>query len=385
MAREPAVIADRYELREVLGRGGMGEVRRAHDRRLARDVAVKILDASSGAKPENLARFEYEAKAAGALVHANVVRVYDFGDDGDRLYLVMEVLSGRTLVDEMALGPLLPERVVQVAQDVLAGLGAAHAHGIVHRDIKPGNVLFDDADRAKVSDFGVATSGTHDLTQTGLVVGTPAYVAPERLQGAAATPRSDIYAVGVMCYEALAGVKPFTGDSPIAVALAIERAQPTPLHERRPDVPRPLCDVVARAMAHDPSARFATAEDFARALGAALAGDDRSAVTAMLVESTPEPAIAATQAVPRAEARTRALPAVPPADATLTPAAPRRAGRNRAATVAMVLVLVALVVAAAVVGYLAFSDDGGSDQERRPLQTPELEDAFDHLQDLIEP
>src|SRR5689334_14683346 len=202
---EGTVVADRYELGALLGRGGMGEVRKARDRRLSRDVAVKVLDRDERTRPEALSRFEYEARAAAAVAHPNIVAIYDFGDDGERLYLVMELLDGRTLHDDIVRGALQPNDLVAIALDVLAGLGAAHARGIVHRDIKPGNVLFDARGRAKLGDFGVATSGSLDLTQTGMVLGTPAYLAPERLEGQRATPKSDIFAVGVMCYEALSG------------------------------------------------------------------------------------------------------------------------------------------------------------------------------------
>jgi serine/threonine-protein kinase len=379
MARDE-VIAERYELAEVLGRGGMGEVRRAHDRRLARDVAVKVLSGAAAASHESITRFEYEARAAAALVHPNVVRVYDFGEDGDRVYLVMELLSGRTLADEIARGPLAPERLVAVASEVLAGLGAAHERNIVHRDIKPGNVLFDEHGQAKLGDFGVATSGGQHLTQTGLVVGTPAYVAPERLEGTTATPRSDVYAFGVVCYEALSGVKPFTGDTPLATALAIERAQVVDLAQRCPDVPRPLCDVVMRAMHRDPAARYATAAEFASALRAALTGDaERTMETPRAAAVVDD---AATQAVPRAD-RTAAIPrtAAPPRQAQrparrAVPAPVRR--RSPRAWIAAVLIV--LVVAAAAVGVVLSRDNGS---KGAPLPAGPVRDAFDHLQELI--
>lgn len=374
MARDE-VIAQRYELREVLGRGGMGEVRRAHDRRLARDVAVKVLSGAAAASRESIARFEYEARSAAALVHPNVVRVYDFGEDGDRLYLVMELLSGRTLADEIAEAPLTPERLVEVASDVLAGLGAAHERNIVHRDIKPGNVLFDEHGQAKLGDFGVATSGGQDLTQTGLVVGTPAYVAPERLEGTTATPRSDVYAFGVVCYEALSGVKPFSGDSAVATALAIERGQAVPLARRCPDVPPALCDVVMRAMQRDPAARYASAAEFAAALRSSLTGDaDRTMETphAVVVDE------GATQSVPRADRtttmpRTSAPPRQPPR--AVPPPARRRSPR---AVIAAVLIV--LVIAAAAIG-VALSRNGNSNGA--PLPPGQVRDAFDHLQELI--
>jgi serine/threonine-protein kinase len=381
MARD-GVIADRYELGNVLGRGGMGEVRRAHDRRLARDVAVKVLSGAAAANNESYSRFEYEARAAAALVHPNVVRVYDFGQDGDRVYLVMELLSGRTLADEIKEGPVAPERVVAVASDVLAGLAAAHARGIVHRDIKPGNVLFDEHGQAKLGDFGVATSGGQNLTQTGLVVGTPAYVAPERLDGATATPRSDIYAVGVMCYEAMSGVKPFSGDTPIAMAVAIERGQPAHLKQRCPDAPAALCDVVMRAMHRDPAQRFANADEFAAALRASLRDDGERT---METPVTAIPVYDATQAVPRADA-TRALPRTPAAPPPARPVAvappPRRRGPSGALIGAL---LVVVLIAAAVAAVLVMRDDDNGGNEPAPLPAGPVRDAFEHLESLLQP
>jgi serine/threonine-protein kinase len=308
-------------------------------------------------------------------VHPNVVRVYDFGEDGDRLYLVMELLSGRTLADEIAEAPLTPERLVAVASDVLAGLGAAHERDIVHRDIKPGNVLFDEHGQAKLGDFGVATSGGQNLTQTGLVVGTPAYVAPERLEGTTAAPRSDVYAFGVVCYEALSGVKPFTGDSAVATALAIERGQAMPLERRCPDLPPALCDVVMRAMQRDPAARYASAAEFAAALRSSLTGDaDRTMETprAVVVDD------AATQSVPRAD-RTTTMPrtSAPPPQ---RPHAVPPPGRRRSPRAAIAAVLIVLVIAAAAIG-VALSRNNGSNGA--PLPPGQVRDAFDHLQELI--
>jgi serine/threonine-protein kinase len=355
----------------------MGEVRRAHDRRLDRDVAVKLLDSPARQVPEALARFEYEARAAAALTHPNVVRVYDYGDDGDCVYLVMEALSGRTLGDEIARGPVAPDRLVEVACDVLAGLAAAHARGIVHRDIKPGNVLFDDSDRAKLGDFGVATSGTLDLTQTGLVLGTPAYVAPERLAGEPATPRSDIFAVGVVCYEALAGVKPFTGDAPLAIARAIDRGQPLHLRERRSGIDPALAAVVMRAMQREPAHRYESAEELASALRA----------TDPSVSGADEPA---TEAIPRIEARTRAMPVAEAASAPTAAAPPSappgtRPGRRRRGRTRALLVLLVVVLVGAGGTALALRDhNSSSSRNDAPLPAGPVRDGFDHLEELLQ-
>ena len=212
----PAVLAGRYELGPVLGRGGMGEVRRAYDQRLSRYVAVKLFPLLESARDR--ARFEAEARAAAAVTHPNVVAVHDVGTDPVP-FLVMECLKGGTLADELRREPLPVERALAIVDEILAGLGAAHAKGVIHRDLKPANVLFTDDGRPKLGDFGIAISlDAVTLTETGIVIGTPAYVAPERLEGEHATVESDLYSVGVMLYEALAGRRPFDGDSPLAVA-----------------------------------------------------------------------------------------------------------------------------------------------------------------------
>ena len=264
--RAGARLGDRYTLERPLGGGGMAVVYRAHDERLDRPVAVKLFDPVRWPNREYRARFEQEALAAASISHPNVVAVHDFGVEGDTVFIVMECLPGTTLTDEIRRGPLSAARAVTVTGAVLAGLGAAHAKGVLHRDIKPSNVLLDEAGRAKLGDFGIATLSGGELTETGVVIGTPAYLAPERVAGGPASVRTDLYSVGVMTYQALAGVPPFTGDTPLALAHAIHTGTPRELSELRPDAPRALCDAVMRAIARDPDARPATAGEFARLL-----------------------------------------------------------------------------------------------------------------------
>jgi serine/threonine protein kinase len=243
---EGSLLAGRYQLGPLLGVGGMGEVRAGRDLRLGRDVAVKVLRADLAARPEVRRRFEGEGRAAARLCHYHVVTVYDVGEQDGLPYLVMERVAGPSLAEEMLRGPMNPARVRRLGTDVLAALQAAHAVGIVHRDIKPGNVLLTTYGAAKVTDFGIAkaidegtTSGV-DLTEAGQVIGTVAYMAPECLAGEPAAAASDLYSVGVILHEALTGRRPYPGAGPAlgdtdpALAAAIERALAARPQDRHP-------------------------------------------------------------------------------------------------------------------------------------------------------
>src|SRR5712691_6570277 len=248
-AGEVTLLAGRYELGALLGHGGMGTVRDATDRRLGRPVAVKILRADLAEQAIARRRFETEAHAAARLTHPNVVMVFDSGEDDGIPFLVMERLPGRTLAAELAAGPLSLERIGEVARGVLSALAAAHAEGIIHRDIKPGNALLTEDGHVKVSDFGIAkTVDDLDQTQTAELVATPGYLAPERLAGEAASQRSDLYSVGVLLYEALSGRRPFERDTPLAMMLAVERGEAVPLRSHRPALSPDVVAVVERAM-----------------------------------------------------------------------------------------------------------------------------------------
>ena len=248
----------------------MGEVWAGRDLRLDRSVAVKLLSPTMASETGVRERFDEEARSAARLSHPNVVLVFDSGEHEGTPYLVMELLPGRTLADEVALGPLDPERVRRIGLEVLGALGASHGAGILHRDIKPGNVLLTADDTAKLGDFGIAKSTEGlNLTSTGMIVGTAAYLAPERLAGQPATPQSDLYAVGVVLYEALSGRKPFQADTPIGLMRAVEAHQAVPLAEARPGLDASLVATVERAMAKDPARRFSSAAAMAAALGGA--------------------------------------------------------------------------------------------------------------------
>lgn len=247
----------------------MGEVHAAWDLRLERPVAIKTLRQDVAAQPSVRRRFEAEARSAARLVHPNVVAVYDSGEDGGIPFMVMELLPGRSLRDEISSGPMPVSDVRSLASQVLGALAAAHSAGIVHRDIKPANILMTEDRRWKVSDFGIAKSvqmQDADETVTGMVLGTPAYLAPERLFGGEATPAGDVYSFGVILYEALAGRRPFHADSPEGWAAVIATQAPEPLAALRADVPPTIVAAIEKSVSRDPAARFTSASEMADAL-----------------------------------------------------------------------------------------------------------------------
>jgi len=260
---------DRYELGAVIGVGGMGEVRAARDLTLDRPVAIKFLRPHLGPDPEVRARFDSEAKAAAQLSHPNIVGVFDSGEDEGVPFIVMERLSAGTLADRIAEGPLSEAEARRIELEILAALEASHEKGILHRDLKPGNVILTDKGIAKVADFGIAkaTEGV-DLTTTGMTLGTPAYLAPERVAGDPGGPASDVYSAGVVLYEMLTGNKPFDADTPLAMVRAIQEEEPEPVSRARPGVDPTLALIVERAMAKDPRRRYATADAMRQALEA---------------------------------------------------------------------------------------------------------------------
>jgi serine/threonine-protein kinase len=244
----------------------MAEVRDAWDTKLDRAVAVKLLYAQLSAQPDFRQRFEVEARAAAGLDHPHVVSIHDCGEQDGTPYIVMERLPGRTLADAIAAGPLPEQQVRSVLDDVLSALSLAHANGILHRDIKPGNILLTASGSAKVADFGIAKSANSTQTTAGQVLGTMGYLTAERMSGRPATVADDLYAVGVLGYEALTGRRPFPQDNLIALARAVAEDQPVPVHVLRPDVPPALAGVVERAMTRDPRWRFTSADEMRAAL-----------------------------------------------------------------------------------------------------------------------
>ena len=280
----------RYAVIDRAGVGGMAEVYRARDELLGRDVAVKVLSDKFSRDSAFVERFRREAQSAANLNHPNIASIYDYGDDGGTYFIVMEYIDGKPLSDVIdAEAPLMPERAAEIASDVARALERAHASGLVHRDIKPGNIMLDSGGQTKVTDFGIARALTADgeatMTQTGMVIGTASYLSPEQAQGNPVDPRSDVYALGCVLYEMLTGSAPFTGDSPLSIAYKHVRENPVPPSTLNPDVPQELDAIVLKAMAKNPDNRFAGAEEMRQDLARFLAGQKVHA-TPILADDT---------------------------------------------------------------------------------------------------
>lgn len=260
------LLGGRYEVRDLLGFGATAEVCDGWDTRLGRPVAIKLLRRGLSSQVDIRQRFEIEARAAAALNHPNIVRVYDIGNHNEAPFIVMERLPGDTLGDQIALGPLPQSQVCAALCSVLAALAVAHEAGMLHRDIKPGNLLLAPSGTLKVADFGIVKTATSVHTTTGHVVGTLAYMSPDRVSGKPASVDDDLYAVGVVGYEALTGRKPFSQEDIMPLAHAIVEGRPPPLKELRPDIDPALADVIERAMSPDPLRRFGSADAMRRAL-----------------------------------------------------------------------------------------------------------------------
>jgi beta-lactam-binding protein with PASTA domain/predicted Ser/Thr protein kinase len=314
------LVDGRYRILRRIGSGGMADVYCAEDSHLGRQVAIKVLHRRFAQDQEFVERFRREAKSAAGLNHPNVVGVFDRGEHEGTYYIAMEFLTGRTLKDIVtAEAPLPQERVIDIGTQILEAAGFAHRHGVIHRDFKPHNVIVDDLGHAKVTDFGIARAGASEMTETGSIMGTAQYLSPEQAQGHAVTATSDLYSIGVMLYEMLAGRLPFEGDSAVAVALKHLSEQPPPISQWRPDVHPALEAVVMAALAKDPTQRWQSAEDLAAALEAARAqiesgsngGQDTAAFAPI-----PMPADSATAATQVAGAPEPVLAPVagPPAD-----------------------------------------------------------------------
>lgn len=305
------VLGGRYEVHNRLARGGMAQVYLARDQMLDRPVAVKELVPEFAVDPTFVERFRREAQAAAGLAHANIVGVYDWGTHDGTYFIVMEYIDGPSLSQVIRRdGPLHPRRAAEITSDVAAALGFAHARGIVHRDVKPGNVLLTASGDAKVTDFGIAralSSVDDDLTQTGSVMGTATYFAPEQAQGLPVDARSDLYSLGVVFYEMATGRTPFTGDSPLAIAYKHVQDDPPAPNTIIPDLPDPVNAIIMKLLRKDPAERYASAEDLRADLARYARGEPTNAERDMMAWMAG--AIAATAAV---ETATVVQPSVEP-------------------------------------------------------------------------
>jgi eukaryotic-like serine/threonine-protein kinase len=278
------IIDGRYRVQSRLGSGGMAEVWSAEDSQLGRRVALKLLASRFAADPDFRERFRREASAAAAMQHPNIVAIFDRGEWDGTSYIAMELVEGRTLKQVIQeRGPIAAGPAIHVAIEILKALRYAHKRGIVHRDIKPQNVLIDEEGHAKVADFGIARAGASDMTDDGAILGTVQYVAPEQAQGKPVSPRSDLYSVGVVLYELLTGQVPFDGEAPVSIALKQVSEPPVPPAQLEPSIPPALEAVVMRALEKDPDRRFADADEFIGALEAAR----RQPVAQVVMEPTP--------------------------------------------------------------------------------------------------
>ncbi len=278
----------RYRVVRKLGSGGMADVYLAEDEELGRRVAIKILNDRHANDEQFVERFRREAKNAAGLSHPNIVSIYDRGEAEGTYYIAMEYLDGRSLKElVLARGPLPIADAISFTRDVLVALRFAHRKGVVHRDIKPHNVMADADGRLKVTDFGIARAGASQMTEAGSIIGTAQYLSPEQARGSAVDQRSDLYSVGVVLYELLTGTVPFTGESPVEIAMKHLSDTPQPPSVKRPDIPPDLDMIVLRALAKNPEDRFQTAEEMDAELervaqGAGVTTETADAATAVL-------------------------------------------------------------------------------------------------------
>ncbi|RBY88672.1 Stk1 family PASTA domain-containing Ser/Thr kinase [Blastococcus sp. TF02A-26] len=368
----PQVLGERYEIGGVLGRGGMAEVHRGRDTRLGREVAVKVLRSDLARDPSFQVRFRREAQAAASLNHPAIVAVYDTGEDrspsGNTPYIVMEYVEGETLRDVLRReGVLAPERAMSLAADICGALDFSHRNGIVHRDVKPGNVMITPAGSVKVMDFGIAravSDSAATMTSTAAVIGTAQYLSPEQARGEGVDARSDVYSLGCLLYELVTGAPPFTGDSPVSVAYQHVREDPRLPSSINPAISPELDSILLKAMSKNPANRYQSAAEMRNDLLRALAGQR--------VEATP--------VMGEAE-RTAVIGAVPPVtgrgrddwdDDDDEQAAARRKRNRIIAAVVGALVLIGAVVGIALA--MGGDDEDGGNQATATVSVPTLVD-----------
>jgi eukaryotic-like serine/threonine-protein kinase len=359
----------RYRIMRKLGAGGMANVYLAEDQELGRRVAIKILNDRHAGDDQFVARFRNEAKNAASLSHPNIVSIYDRGEAEGTYYIAMEYLDGKSL-KELILerGPAPVSVAVDYARQILAALRFAHRNGIVHRDIKPHNVLVDGEGHVKVTDFGIARAGASQMTEEGSIIGTAQYLSPEQARGTQVDQTSDLYSLGIVLYEMLTGAVPFTGDSPVEIAMKHLSATPEPLSTRRDGIPHALDMVVLRALAKDPTARYQSADEMdadlervARGVGVSRATEE--AATTVLAGAAFADG-AATSIVP-ADAATQ-VRARPPGDDYFDYSTPRER------SIWPWLLAILLVAGAAIAGFYVYNQIQDQLNQAKPIGVPYL-------------
>jgi serine/threonine-protein kinase len=363
------IFDGRYRIVRRLGAGGMANVYLAEDTELGRPVAIKILNDRYTNDELFVERFQREAKSAASLSHPNIVSIYDRGEDDGTHYIAMEVVDGQSLKETIrASGRLRPAQAIAYTRQILSALRFAHRNGIIHRDIKPHNILIGPEERLKVTDFGIARAGASQMTETGSIMGTAQYLSPEQARGAQVTAAADLYSVGIVLYEMLTGEVPFTGDTPVEIAMKHLNEPPRPPSSRAPGIPADLDRVVVRALAKSPDERYASAEeldsDLARIeAGLPVADETAAAATAVLAGA----GLAATQVLRRPEAP----PPQPPRRPPPPPYDPYERARKKRSIWPWLLVLV-LVAGAAVAGWYVYQRVQDRLEESKPVPVPNV-------------
>jgi hypothetical protein len=403
MAEE--MIAGRYRLERRLGLGGMSTVRLAFDTNLEREVAVKLLAEHLAEDDNFVSRFRREALAAARLVHPNIVQVFDFGldDATGQHYIVMEYVEGRSCAEILREQKVLPvDEALDIVSQACRGLEHAHRHGVVHRDVKPGNLMRSDEGVVKLADFGIAKATEQSsITQVGSVLGTAAYLAPEQARGEEAGPQADQYARGVGTYQMLAGRLPYEATSLTELAFKQQRELPPQLHELNPEVPPALAHAVARSMALDVAARFPSALAMGEALRngadgvepppAAPGAHEATAATEMLA-ATAATEIAeteATRAIPRRQpVEPRPGPVAPPRtpaqERALRRASERQRRSRRSGRMLRRLILLLVLIVVIVVGVVILSDSLSGNPQLRRVTDQNIQQAIDQVKQFVD-